>query len=52
MNNKGKRKPNNWTKEETDNIVNAFKWLIEQDKKQNPDLYKNRRSESVEKLEE
>lgn len=52
MNNKNKEKTNNWTKEETDNIVNAFKWLIEQDKIQNPDLYKNKRSESVEKLEE
>ncbi len=52
MNNKDKIKPNNWTKEETDRIVNAFKWLIQEDKKQNPDLYKNKRSESVERLDE
>ncbi len=40
MNNKDKRNPENWTKEELDNVVNAFQWLLEQDKKQNPDLYK------------
>lgn len=40
MNDQTKRNPNNWTKEETDRVVAVFQWLLEQDKKQNPDLYK------------
>ena len=28
-----------WTGEERDTLVNVFKWLIEEDKKQNPNLY-------------
>lgn len=33
-------KPNNWTEEETQNVVNVFAWLLKEDKKQNPHLYK------------
>lgn len=40
MNTEDKRNPKNWTKEERDNVVRVFQWLLEQDKKQNPDLYK------------
>ena len=39
MNTKEKTNLKNWTREERDNIVNAFAWLIRQDKKQNPDFY-------------
>ena len=40
MNKEDKRNPDNWTKEEMDRVVGVFKWLLEQDRKQNPDLYK------------
>jgi len=40
MNKEDKRNPKNWTKEETDRVVGVFQWLLEQDKKQNPDRYK------------
>lgn len=30
------------SQEEKDRLVGTFKWLIDQDKKQNPDLYKNK----------
>ncbi len=40
MNQEDKRNPKNWNKEELDNVVRVFQWLLEQDKKQNPDLYK------------
>jgi hypothetical protein len=43
MNQEYKRNPKNCTKEETDRVVAVFQWLLEQDKKQNPDLYKCRR---------
>lgn len=33
-------KPSNWTEEETQNVVNVFAWLLKEDKKQNPHLYK------------
>jgi len=41
MNQEDKRNPKNWTKEETGRVVAVFQWLWEQDKKQNPDRYKN-----------
>jgi hypothetical protein len=40
MRKEDKKNPKNWTKEETDRVVGVFQWLLEQDKKQNPDLYK------------
>ncbi len=40
MNQEDKKNPKNWTKEETDRVVAVFQWLLEQDKKQNPDIYK------------
>jgi hypothetical protein len=40
MNDQDKRNPDNWTTEERDRVVDVFQWLLEQDKKQNPDLYK------------
>lgn len=40
MNKEDKRNPKNWSKEETDRVVAVFQWLLEQDKKQNPDWYK------------
>ena len=41
MNTKDKKNPNNWTQGERDRVVGVFQWLLEQDKKQNPDRYKN-----------
>jgi magnesium chelatase family protein len=32
---------NSWTEEEKDRVVKVFKWLIQEDKKQNPNLHKN-----------
>lgn len=29
-----------WTEEERQNVVNVFSWLIKEDRKQNPHLYK------------
>ncbi len=29
-----------WTDEERNRVVNVFAWLLKEDKKQNPDLYK------------
>ncbi len=40
MNQEDKRNPKNWTKEETDRVVAVFQWLLDQDRKQNPDRYK------------
>lgn len=40
MNKEDKRNPDNWTKEELDRVVKVFEWLIKEDKKQNPHLYK------------
>ena len=40
MNKEDKKNPKNWTKEETDRVVAVFQWLLEQDRKQNLDLYK------------
>jgi hypothetical protein len=37
---KDKRNPENWTQEDLDRIVRSFVWLIKEDKKQNPHLYK------------
>lgn len=34
-----KRKPSEWTKEETDRIVAVFELLISMDKKQHPENY-------------
>jgi hypothetical protein len=39
MNQEDKKNPKNWTKEETDRVVVVFKWLLDEDKKQNPHLY-------------
>lgn len=33
-----------WTDEETQNVVNVFTWLLKEDRKQNPHLYKNKKS--------
>ncbi len=43
---KDKMNPNNWTAEETDRVTAVFEWLLKQDKKQNPDLYKNLTNEN------
>ena len=40
MNKEDKRNPDNWTKEELDRVVKVFEWLIKEDRKQNPHLYK------------
>ncbi len=40
MNEQDKRNPDNWTQEERDRVVAVFQWLLDQDKKQNPDNYK------------
>jgi hypothetical protein len=40
MENIDKKDPKNWTKEETDRVVAVFQWLLDQDRKQNPHLYK------------
>ena len=40
MNTKDKRKPENWTPEERERVVKVFEWLLKEDKKQNPHLYK------------
>lgn len=40
MNQEDKKNPKNWTKEERDTVVKVFDWLLKQDRKQNPDLYK------------
>jgi len=42
MNQKDKRNPKNWTKEESDRVVAVFQWLLDQDRKQNPHLYINK----------
>ncbi len=39
MNQEDKRNPKNWTEEESDRVVAVFKWLLDQDRKQNPHLY-------------
>ena len=46
MNTQAKRKPEEWTPEERGTVVKVFEWLIEEDKKQNPDLYKKRERSS------
>ncbi len=35
-----------WTDEETQNVVNVFAWLLKEDKKQNPHLYKKNEKNS------
>ena len=40
MNTKDKRKPENWNPEESERVVKVFEWLLKEDKKQNPHLYK------------
>lgn len=44
-----KKNSNNWTKEEWQNVVNVFAWLLKEDKKQNPHLYKNKKSSEINK---
>ncbi len=39
MNKEDKKNPKNWTKEESNRVVAVFQWLLDQDKKQNPDRY-------------
>lgn len=39
MNQEDKRNPKNWNKEESDRVVAVFQWLLDQDRKQNPDFY-------------
>jgi|GEM_PF-2938601 len=41
MNYKNKKDPKNWTEEETARVVSVFEWLLKEDRKQNPKLYKN-----------
>ena len=43
MSGQDKTNPKNWTKEEKDRVVGAFQWLLKEDKKQNPNLYKKRK---------
>ena len=31
---------NDWTSEQRERLVNVFTWLLKEDRKQNPDLYK------------
>jgi hypothetical protein len=33
-------KNNEWTDEERKRVVDVFAWLLKEDRKQNPDLYK------------
>ena len=40
MKSQDKQNSNNWTDEERERMINVFSWLIEEDKKQNPELYK------------
>jgi len=40
MNQEDKKNSKNWTQEDWDKVVAVFAWLLEQDKKQNPDRYK------------
>ena len=42
MNPEDRKDPKNWTQEEKDRYVAVFKWLLEQDRKQNPHLYAKR----------
>jgi hypothetical protein len=42
-------KPNNWTEEETQNVVNVFSWLLREDRKQNPHLYKKENPTEINK---
>lgn len=35
-----RKNTSHWTDEERNRIVNVFAWLLKEDKKQNPDLYK------------
>ena len=44
-----KKNSNNWTKEEWQNVVNVFTWLLKEDKKQNPHLYKNKKFSEINK---
>ncbi len=38
-----KKNPKNWTPEERGRVVKVFEWLLKEDKKQNPHLYKKPR---------
>ena len=40
MNQEDKINPKNWTEEERARAVSVFQWLLKEDKKQDPDLYK------------
>lgn len=51
MNQEDKRNPDNWSKEELDTVVRVFQWLLEQDRKQNPDLYKPQKEIVIDKEE-
>ena len=46
MNTEDKRKPENWTLQERERVVKVFEWLLKEDKKQNPHLYKKSRRSS------
>ena len=46
MNIEEKRNPKNWTPEENERVVKVFEWLLKEDKKQNPHLYKKPRCSS------
>ena len=40
MNTQDKRNIRDWTPEERERVVKVFEWLLKEDKKQNPHLYK------------
>lgn len=40
MENLDKRDSKNWNEEERDRVIGVFQWLLKEDKKQNPHLYK------------
>lgn len=42
MNQKDRQDSKNWTQEEKDRFVSVFKWLLDQDREQNPHLYVNK----------
>lgn len=41
------RKPKDWTEEEKQNVLNVFGWLLKEDKKQNPHLYKKKKPSEI-----
>lgn len=36
-----KKESDNWTEEERKRVVAVFEWLLKEDKKQNPELYRD-----------